>query len=365
VVLDIGMMAVSDIQSFRTGKIPVDEGQTSWRAARLLWHGEDPYGAGTIADINAYRARAAERAAAGIATPLPEAAIGAALARYDATLDPAIGRALLPPGTRPGAARERRLSGYKYGPVLLLVTALAAPLGIPAAVMVLNGLACFGLYGLVWRILGRIAGPERALAGAAMLALLLDRHITRSYFNQSTTDVWSLLFGAAAVLACLSRRPLAMAAAIAFAVGAKIMPGLLFTPLLLRFRTPWPLAGFVVLLGAIYLPWLLWDWQGVVYNVLLWPVLMAKGSGSWEFFAPPWAAWLARVVGVCALTALWLRCLLGIERRLFWTLAVSANIVLLATGYLTNNYIPWLSIWAVSALVEAFAAGGEEAARAA
>ena len=87
--------------------------------------------------------------------------------------------------------------------------------------LILNGLVCFALYAVNALILRRIAGSGLALAGVGMLALLLDRFITRSYINHSATDVWALLFGSLAVLACISRRPLAMATAIAFAVGCK------------------------------------------------------------------------------------------------------------------------------------------------
>ena len=113
-----------------------------------------------------------------------------------------------------------------------------------------------------------------------MLALLLDRFITRSYINHSATDVWALLLGSLAVLACISRRPLATATAIAFAVGCKSLPGLLFLPLLLRFRSPYPVLLFGGLVGAIYLPWLLWDPQGILYNVFLWPLLKAKSGNA-------------------------------------------------------------------------------------
>jgi hypothetical protein len=53
---------------------------------------------------------------------------------------------------------------------------------------------------------------------------------------------------------------------------------------------------------------------------------------------------------------LWLRYVLGYEPRLFWTLSVSATLVLLASGYLRNGYIPWVSLWMVAAMVEAFSA---------
>jgi hypothetical protein len=61
-----------------------------------------------------------------------------------------------------------------------------------------------------------------------------------------------------------------------------------------------------------------------------------------------------RAAVVVGLVALWLRFVLGHEQRLFWTLAVSATLVLLASGYLRNGYIPWISLWMVAAIVEAF-----------
>jgi hypothetical protein len=356
VLLDLGIMADSGTYSLRTGKIPMDEGQTSWRAARLLWRGENPYGSGVLVDLGAYQSRARQREAAGMGATLSGAKLRAAFARYDATLDAGTRRELLSAPAKPAgaAARELLVYGYKYGPVIVLVTALVAPFGVPATVLFLNGLACFALYGVNWRILSRIATPQLSLAGAAMLALLLDRHITRNYIDRSATDVWALLFGSLAVLACISRKPLAMAAAIALAVASKSLPGLLFAPLLLKFRSPIPALLFVGLTGAIYLPWLLWDPQGIWYNVFLWPFLMARDYTSWEFFAPPAAALAVQGVGACALAVLWLRYLLGRETRLFWTLAVSNLVVLLAAGVLRNGYVPWVSLWVVAAIVEAF-----------
>jgi hypothetical protein len=96
-----------------------------------------------------------------------------------------------------------------------------------------------------------------------------------------------------------------------------------------------------------------------LYNVFLWPFLMARDYTSWEFFAPPAAALAVQVVGACALAVLWLRYLLGRETRLFWTLAVSNLVVLLAAGFLRNGYVPWVSLWLVAAIVEAFRDRGQ------
>ena len=358
VLLDIGLMIVSCATSFERSKIPMDEGQTSWRAARLLWRGENPYGTGALVDFGAYRSRAPERSVSGIENPAAGPTQHAEVARYDVTLDTRIRKNLLPvPANETAAAmREARLYGYKYGPVILLLTALVTPLGVPAAVLLLNGLACFALYGTSWRILSRIASPQLALAGVAMLALLLDRHITRNYIDRSATDVWALLFGSLAVLAVLTRRPFSCAAAVAVAIGCKSIPGLLFVPLLLRFRSPLPVLVCGALSVVLYLPWLIWDSAGVVYNVFLWPFYMATDFTSWQYFVPTWMTLAARIVVFCALAFLWSRYILGREPRLFWTLAVSSTLVLISGGFLRNGYVPWASLWAVAAVVEAFVA---------
>src|SRR4029077_5051753 len=205
------------------------------------------------------------------------------------------------------------------------------------------GLISFCLFAVMWRILRDVSAPQIALAGAAMLALLLDRHITRNYIDRSATDVWALLFGSLAVLACLSRRPIAAAIAVAFAIGCKSVPALLFVPLLFRFRSTKPLLVFLAVTAAIYAPWFIRDPLGLTSNVFLWPLYMAKDGTSWEFFAPGWSTFAVRGTALCALAVLWWRYAAGKEQRLFWTLAMSNTFVLLASGYLRNGYIPWIS----------------------
>lgn len=356
VAVDLALMAVSSTRSFESAKIPMDEGQTSWRAARLLWMGEDPYGSRALVDLNAYRSRAPERSAAGFRAALSNNGESTALARYDVTLDRGVQSRLLPPQRSESAQSESRLYGYKYGPLVLLATALIAPFGHPGGVLLLNGFICFALFAVIWMILLRVSGPQIAIAGAAMLALLLDRHITRNYIDRSATDVWALLFGAIAVLAHLSRRPFGSAVAVACALGCKTLPGLLFVPMLLRSRSIAPFLLCCVTSLAIYLPWVLWDPRGFLYNALLWPLFMQNDATSWQFYAPHWAALAARTAALVGLGVLWLRYVFAREGRLFWALAVSGALVLLASGFLRNGYVPWVSLWAVTAIAEAFAA---------
>jgi hypothetical protein len=355
VLLDLALMAVTDLHSWRTGHIPMDEGQTTWRAARLLWRGDDPYGQGALVDFVAFLRRAPERARMGLARNEPKASLKDRLADYDRSLSLQKERILLPLPPSPSMEQQREVSttGYKYGPVILLVTSLFAPLGRPAVVLWLNGIACFALYATLWAILRRVGSRDLTVAGIAMIALLLDRHITRDYINRSGTDVYSLLFGALGVLAFLKNKPALTATSMAFSVGCKLFPGMGFVPILAAFRWPKPLVVFLCVLAALYVPWAIWDAHGLFYNVFGWSLLMGSTPSSWQHWAGPGVVLAARALLLVAIAAVWLDFLL-LRGRLFWTLAVSNTLLLLAGATFSNNYVPWASIWIVVAIVEAF-----------
>ena len=359
IALDLSIAFASVTSSLRTRQILLDEGHTTWVAARLVLRGENPYGAGAIVDSAAFDHRSTARRDIGIVANVPDrAALEAAFERYFDTLDPALRQELLPLSENSkltgAAAREVRLAGYKYGPVLILLTAPFALLDVPAVVPLLNAIGCFALFVVLWRIFSGIVGDWRGLAALGLSMLLFDRQIEWNYIRLTATDVWPLLFAALAVLAFRSNRQSAMAAALAFAVGCKIFPSLLFVPLLLYFRSYRPIVLFAAITSAIYLPWLVWDPAGVADNIFLWPLLADKDTTSWLYYAPPMAAYLARAILLLLIGICWQRFLTGRETRLFWTLAVVNTLVLLAGGQFHNNYVPWASIWIVAAILEAF-----------
>jgi hypothetical protein len=359
IILDMSIAADSVAWTARTRQILLDEGLTTWIAARLVWRGENPYGAGALVDSAAFDDRSAARRDLGIVSNVSDrAALEAAFERYYATLDPTLRQELLPTSENNNltgaAAREVRLAGYKYGPVLILLTAPFALLDLPALVPLLNTIACFGLFAVMWRIFCEIVGEWRGLAALGLTMLLFDGHIDWNYIRLTATDVWALLFAALAVLAFNSNRPRATAAALALAVGCKIFPSLLFVPLLLYFRSYRPVVLFAVITSVIYLPWLIWDPAGLADNVFLWPLLSDKDTTSWLYYAPPIAAYLARAILFLLMGICWVRFLTEQETRLFWTLAVVNTLVLLTGGQFHNNYVPWASIWIVAAILEAF-----------
>jgi hypothetical protein len=356
--VDIGIVGYTTLLSIKSHRIPLDQGQMTWRAARLLWQGEDPYGTGALVDDYSFMMRLAARRDLGMVPPLPRVALFAALMRYDETLDPRLRGQILPVPAKSqlgeAAMREARLTGYKYGPVLIILTAPFVLFRLPAAVVMLNAAACFGLFAVMWQLLRRLSV---AFAGVGMLAVLLDRFIAWNYLENTATDVWALLFCALAVQAYLARRPMATALSLALAVGTKIFPSVILLPLLLDFRPARSIVLFAVLVMAIFVPWLVWDSGGLADNVFLWPTLMLKDTTSWLYYLDPSMVILVRAIALVVVVAVWARWLSGQETRLFWTLAVVNTVLLLTGGVLHNNYVPWASIWVIAAIVEAFAVG--------
>jgi hypothetical protein len=358
IVLNLAISFYAISRSLRSGEIPLDPGQTTWRAARLLRQGENPYATGALVDFYAFDQRSAARQAAGLESAVPLSELAASQRRYDATLDPQLKRQLLPAdnggGVTAAQRQENSLAGYKYGPVILLLTALFVPAGLPAIVMLLNGLACFGLFAILFRLFQE-SFRSTGLALLGVSALLLDRPLSWNFLNESATDIYALFFCALAVLAFVRARPSATAVCLAAALGCKIFPAVILLPLLLQFRAIRPLLLCAACVAAIYLPWLAWDPVGLIYNAGLWPSLMAEDTTAWLFYVPTAVTTAVRILVFLGIVFLWFRFLSRRETRLFATLALANTILLLAGGVFHNNYLPWASIWIVAAIIESVA----------
>ena len=353
---DLCAAGAATVQSLRTYQIPLDEGQTTWTAAELLLKGENPYGTGALVDRMAYMLRLPERIDAGVGPRLPAPLLSSAFRRYERTLDPALHEDLLPLSSQAGgeAARETRLTGYKYGPVILLLSIPIVWLGVPAAMVATNAALALALSATMWLILRGVAGSATGLAALGLAALLLDPPIVWNFMENTATDVWSLLFCALAILAFGRKRSSLMSVALAAAVGCKLFPSLLLVPLLLRWRSVRPIAIFLLATVAIYLPFLIWDARGLIDNVFLWPLYTTPDDTSWLYGAPPAVAIAVRAIAFAAIAVLIARFLLDRETRLFWTLSLASILLILSGRAMHNNYIPWASIWWVTAVVEKF-----------
>jgi hypothetical protein len=340
----------------RTNRIRLDEGRTTWTAARLLWQGENPYAVGALVDDTSYLHRLPLRIAAGIGPELPADAVQPALDRYLAALDTPTRLALLPAPAAdapPAARREVALLGYKYGPVPLLATAALGRLAGPAAVPLTTGICCLGLYAVLALIL-YTAGAGLLGAGLGLAALMLDPLLGFYFMFWTATDVWPLLFGFLSVLLAMRGWKAAAGLALALAVSSKIMPAAIFLLLLPMLRSWRALIAFAAGCAVLLLPWLLLDARGFVANVALWGAMMAPDTDSWVFGAPPGLVLAARAVLLVPILVLGWR--LARRREVLLGGAFAAlNILVLAGGNaFHNNYVPWFATWTVLAVAEAF-----------
>ena len=350
-----GLIAVK--HTILTGEIRMDQGQSTYRAAEGLWHGDDPYARDALLDPYGYLARLDARIAAGVGPQVPDNTVSNALWSYWGNMDRALRAQLLPrapPGADAAARRETEIMGYKYGPLPVLLTSLLTPLLGPLAVTAENFALVAVLLLLLWRIIGASGLPDD-FAQLAFAGVLADHFVNWYYLHFSNSDIWPLAFCALAVLAYLRGWNATLGLALGLALAAKPFPSLLYLPLMVTARSWRAAAICCAVAAALLVPFALWDWPGFANNYLLWSALMLPDETSWISRVPFGVAWALRGLIAAGLVALYLRLMLGWETRLFWTLALT-NLATVAAGtVIHNNYVPWFSIWLPLALAEAFA----------
>lgn len=348
-----GSMAIGINTTMRlhlSGRALVDQAENTYRAALYLRRGENPYGRGMLLDLMAYEDRQPLRDASGIGSGMTHGAQRAMLLDFWRTLDPALRTKLLPlPPADALAQREYAALGYKYGPVTLLaVAALAPAMGI-GAVGLLNLLVVIAWAAAMGALLLR-QGWSLGWGAAAAALVLVDPQVMKAYMFYTCLDAWPMLFMALAVAAFLAGRKVAVGVLLAVAVGCKLFPSLILLPFLLATRSWRATAAFAALVAAFYLPWFIWEPQGFITNILLWPALNLPDTTSWVVYAPPAFVWTARLalLGIVAAVSLrFLRATTNDPRLIVWSLAVLNLCVVAASGVIHNNYLPWFSSWLV------------------
>jgi hypothetical protein len=353
--LAVGLGVCSVVYTARTGDIRLDQGQATYRSALLLRRGENPYGRGTLLDLEAFRTRQALRHQAGVGPQVGETELAEALKRFWETLDPDLRRRLLPqPGPEAPALarREVALLGYKYGPLsFLLVVPLAGLLG-PASVPVLNLAAFLAWVGILWAVLRSTALPRWASV-TALTAVLAIYELAWNFLYLTAADVWPLCFASLGVLALLRNRPLLLGVALGLALGSKILPAALYLPLLLRVRWAPALLGCAAVTAGLYGPFLAWDAEAFLLNVVWWPSLMEPDSTGWVYYVSPALVAVARTVLAAAILFVSWRVVRGREEYLFRALTVMNLLIVLGGAALHNNYVTWFAPWLFFALAEA------------
>lgn len=351
-------------QAARQGDVRMDQGQDTLRAARVLRRGENPYGRGQLLDPVAFDALGPSRAAVGLSPALEPSQIHAVFARYWATLDPSLRARLLPPSEAVQAQVELSRYGYKYGPLLPLLTApVEARLG--AAALPLLQLVLWAFWMLLLALCLTAAGVEVGAVPLALLVLGLEPTIAHDFLFLTASDIWALAALTGALLAFLHDRDVALGLCAAAALGCKAFPGVLAVPLLLArgfeldrelpfVRRHRALLVSILALGALYLPFFLWDPRGLWTNLVVGPARMTPDNTGWAFYAP---RALLPLVRACLALALLGLCVWFVRRKgrhPFAFLALASALAILQGATFHNNYASWFTGWAACAITTAF-----------
>jgi hypothetical protein len=333
----VAVGASSVVYSATHGDIRLDQGQNTYRAARLLLRGEDPWGQGMILDLVAFRERARERGAAGYPVGRSDTA------GYWRTLSESDRAALLRSPRAPSAAskREAALLGHKYGPADVLSAVPFVVVFGEAGIPLLNLLCWLGFVATFFHLL-RDLDVAPAARWAALLFVVADPHATWNYLYNSASDIRALLPLALAVRAWARRRPVTLGAWLGVSFCVKLLPAALYLPLAVAM--PAALPAFAVVVAILMTPFVMWDAYGIVHLLFLYPLL---------YRAPDTTSWLGMVQGgptIAALRAAFAAAALFFGARValrrarapLRDLAVLTVLAILSGSQFHNNYVSWL-----------------------
>jgi glycosyl transferase family 87 len=343
VVWHVSIGVRSAEQVYRTHAIPMDQGQATFGALALLERGGNPYAIGAMLDPVQFRWNI-EHFARCIDDDTK--ALQITIDRFWSTLRwEWMADLEVHVADRPQCEEARRLVplvGYKYGPVLLLGYAPFQFLLDEAGLFV----AHLAFVAALLAVLGAMA-REAPLPGYAQVALafavvLVPTHLRWNVLRLTATDTLPIVLALWGCLAIRRGRDALGGALIGLSIGAKLLPGLLFVPLLSRSRRSWVVLAIIVALS--FGPFLVWDARGFTGNILLYNLLRHTDSTALAHFVPRWVmVALKPVFGLFLLGAFALghRSRWGLDHTLvFLLIAVAASV---GTGPIFhNNYLIWV-----------------------
>jgi len=206
----------------------------------------------------------------------------------------------------------------------------------------------------IWA-LARGAGASRAVATLVLCGLMLNPQMVKNFVVYTATDIWPLMLGLLAALLVQRGNRTSGALLIGLAIGCKIVPGVLFLPLLAGRPDARSSLAFLVGLVAPALPWLLFDAQGFLLNAMLWAGLADPDPSSWTFGLAPGLvlAGKAAFAAAALASALWATLALSRNRNAYLPMALLAMLVIPLGSSFHNNYLSWFIVWSVLAIAAA------------
>jgi len=349
------MTASSALRHVHTNdEILLDQGRINYRAVNYLRSGVNPYATDTTLEepvvfenFQLYREHECTTWPAGY--PGNEQAFKAQIFDpYWSSMEPDRSGQVRPQSIdntdkcRPVHDAYKRLA-LKYAPVTLAIytpfVLMADKAGIYwAHLFLVAALACVLVYSV-----NRYCENPGLIGTAVLVGLLAPDTIRWNTLWLTASDLPATLFGFLAVVLLGKGKRDASAVMIGLACASKLMPGLIYLPLLLAMRPrQWLL--FALAFGLPLLPFVLWDAEGVFQNLFLFNLVRPTDSTALFHFLPEAAHLPIRLLALVALlgTVLW-------AHRTRWTL--DATLLYLLVGHLLvwsvggifhNNYQLWI-----------------------
>lgn len=336
-----------------------DEGRSNYVATWFVRHGVDPWGPKAVADFDLANLR--NDLGGSPACEIYSAdATRDRVFQFSDPMDPPTGALATPPGrvedlaktlipssppidTCPLARETYRYTGLKYGPVMLASYLPFVAIGKSSGIYFSNLLFFIGIIVCVTFLARRLV-PDRILAPAlALLFIVVPTAMARCTLLDGDCDNLPVFLGLFALVLLDTGREKTAAVMIGLSVGAKLVPGALFVPLLLgKSRKTW--FYFAATLVIEFMPAMFWDAKGLFYNLVWFNATREPNPSGLAFHIP---AALRSVAIAAALAGLTWTVFSMLRRG--WTLSnciryllIAVLITLGASKVLHNNYLVWL-----------------------
>jgi len=235
--------------------------------------------------------------------------------------------------------------GYRWGPVLLISYApwilLWGRPGIYACHLVWLLLLCACV---LWLLSSEGIAWFRTEAIAAIAVMLIPLLLRRVTLRHTDCDLFPTLLAFSGVVALVRNRPALAAARFGFSVGAKLLPGVLYLPLLLKMPRR-AIGVFCLVLGTCFLPLAIADLPSAYQQMIGFNVIRGTSSTALPYFLPEWLAMFLRVLAlICVAVIAWRYVWSGRQTAVgILKYLLCAHVAFLFSAKLLhNNYLVWV-----------------------
>jgi hypothetical protein len=247
---------------------------------------------------------------------------------------------------RCGAAREWvESTGYRYGPILLISYApwilLWGRPGIYACHLVWLLLLCACV---LWLLSREGVAWFRLEALAAVAVMLIPLLLRRMTLRHTDCDLFPTLLAFSGVVAPVRKRSSLAAALFGLSAGAKLLPAVLYLPLLLRMPRR-AIGVFFLVLGVCFVPLGIADFRGAYQQLIGFNLMRGASDTALSYFLPGWLTLLLRIVALMGVAIIaWRYVWSGPETTAgMLKYLLAAHVAFLITGKLLhNNYLVWI-----------------------